>query len=190
MISKLARVKNIVLEVLNDGKEHTSDEIKRRIGEEGIELDNKCSTLRTAIYQLRNSGIDIYSKDRGVYQIKDKNMQERNSILQGFTTLMPEQKLSSKYIYIHADGKLILNGRLNSEIKSRQIEIRISDNGKKLALIPDGEYNHKFTKNGSTKNMTLLKKLKNKHVSLPVTYEMKLDTNSGIWMGEICQNKK
>ena len=61
MVSKLSQVKNIILEILSDGMEHTSDEMRSRINKEGIELDKKCSTLRTAIYQLRNNGTEIYS---------------------------------------------------------------------------------------------------------------------------------
>ena len=101
---------------------------------------------------------------------------------------MPEKKISPKYVYIHADGSIILNGKLNKEINSRQIEIRINNNGKKLALIPDGKNNHKFTKNGSTKNIGLLKELKNKHIGVPVTYAIELDKDSGIWIGELCKN--
>lgn len=188
MASKLSQVKNIVLEVLSDGMEHTSDEMRNRINEEEIELDKNCSTLRTAIYQLRNNGTEIYSRDRGIYQIKEKNTEECYPILKGFTTLMPEKRVSPKYIYIHADGSLILNGKLNKEIKSRQIEIRINNNGKKLALIPDGKDSHKFTKNGRTKNIGLLKELKSKRIIVPVTYAMELDKNSGIWIGEIYKN--
>ena len=38
MASKLAQIKTVVLELLSDGMEHTTDEIRNRINEEGIEL--------------------------------------------------------------------------------------------------------------------------------------------------------
>jgi hypothetical protein len=76
------------------------------------------------------------------------------------------------------------------EIKSRQIEIRVSSDGKKLALIPDGENNHKFTKSGRTKNEELVKRLKNKRIGIPATYEMEQDKDSGIWIGEIHKSFK
>ena len=188
MVSKLSQVKNIVLEILSDGLEHTSDEMRSCIKEKGVDLEEKSGTLRTAIYQLRNNGTEIYSRDRGVYQIKEKNREEVYPILQGFTTLIPEKKVSPTYVYVHADGSIILNGKLNKEIKSRQIEIRINNYGKKLALIPDGTDNHKFNKNGSTKNIGLLKALKSKRIGVPVTYVMELDKNSGIWIGEVYKN--
>ena len=190
MTSKLAKVKNSVLVLLSDGREHSSDEIKALIQEEGIELDRNSSTLRTAIYQLRNSGIDIYSRERGVYQIKEKEKERDSPFLKDFTTLMPEKKVSPKCIYVHGDGSLVLNGSLNAEIKTRQVEIKVSNDGKKLALIPDGENNHKFTKSGRTQNMELVKKLKSKRINVPTTFEMAQNKDSGIWIGEIHRNEK
>ena len=188
MSSKLAKVKNSILVLLSDGKEHCSDEMRDFIQEEGIDLDKNSSALRTAIYQLRNSGINIYSRERGVYQIKEKEKEDIHPFLKDFTTLMPEQKISPKCIYVHGDGSLVLNGRLNAEIKTRQVEIKISNDGKKLALVPDGENNHKFTKSGRTKNTELVKKLKSKHISVPATFEMEQNKDSGIWIGEIHRN--
>ena len=79
---------------------------------------------------------------------------------------------------------------MNKEIVSRQIEIRINDNGRKLALIPNGENYHKFTKSGVAKNTAIIKKLRNKRISIPVAYEMNLDKSLGIWIGEICKSTK
>ena len=59
MASKIAKVKNIVLDLLSDGKEHSSEEMKILIQKDGIELDKKSSVLRTAIYQMRSNGIRI-----------------------------------------------------------------------------------------------------------------------------------
>ena len=48
MASKLAKVKNSILVLLSDGKEHCSDEMRDFIQEEGIDLDKNSSALRTA----------------------------------------------------------------------------------------------------------------------------------------------
>ena len=188
MMSKLAKVKSIILSLLADGKEHSSDEIRSIINKEGLELDKKSSTLRTAIYQLRVSGVEIYSRDRGIYQIKEKE----NSclVLKDFTTLMPEKRISPKCIYIHEDGSLVFNGKLNQEIRSREIEIKIHNNGREVALIPNGEYCHKFTKSGRSKNTELIKKLKSKHINIPATFEMEQDKDSGIWFGKLLNKAK
>lgn len=190
MASKIAKVKNIVLDLLSDGKEHSSEEMKILIQKDGIELDKKSNVLRTAIYQMRSSGIRIYSRDRGVYQILENVEKEEAPFLQEFTTLLPEEKNSPKCIYVHSDGSLNFNGKLNGEIKSRQIEIRISDDGKRIVLIPDGKNNHKFTKSGRTKNTELIRTLKKKHIGVPATFEMERYMDSEIWIGEIIKIKK
>lgn len=143
-----------------------------------------------AHYQMRSNGIRIYSRDRGVYQILENVEKEEAPFLQEFTTLLPEEKNSPKCIYVHSDGSLNFNGKLNGEIKSRQIEIRISDDGKRIVLIPDGKNNHKFTKSGRTKNTELIRTLKKKHIGVPATFEMERYMDSEIWIGEIIKIKK
>lgn len=130
------------------------------------------------------------SRDRGVYQILENVEKEEAPFLQEFTTLLPEEKNSPKCIYVHSDGSLNFNGKLNGEIKSRQIEIRISDDGKRIVLIPDGKNNHKFTKSGRTKNTELIRTLKKKHIGVPATFEMERYMDSEIWIGEIIKIKK
>ncbi|MBT9788474.1 hypothetical protein GPK90_03740 [Clostridium sp. MCC344] len=185
MISKTAKTKSIILDLLSDGMEHTSDEMRSRLREEGIEVDKQSSTLKMAIYQLRVNGSEIYSRVRGVYQLKEEKKQ---AMLAEFITLMPEEKNTSYYTYIHTDGNIVLNGKLNREIDSRQIEIKITNDGVKIALIPNGEKNHRFTKSGKTKNMELLKRLKSNHISVPTAYEMKLDKKTGVWIGTVNKN--
>ena len=181
--SKTAKTKEYILEILSDGKEHSSIEIVQRINEKGLEIDQNNS--RSAIYLLRKSGVDIDSKERGVYQLKKE---EKLPLLKGFRIVLPKEKSSPKYIYIHDDGSIRLNSTLNHEIKSRTIQIRIDDTGKRIALIPDGEKGHKFNKGGYTKNDDLSKFLKSKRISVPATYEMNLDPEMGIWVGDWCKN--
>lgn len=190
MTSKIARVKEIILELLSDEMEHTTTDIQNNIISSGIELDSKSSVIRTAIYQLRSNGEDIYSRDRGIYQLRKKCLEETNHLLKGFETVFPTPRHSPECVYIHSDGKITLSGRLNAEIKTRQIEIRISSDAKKIAMIPNGEHSHKFTKAGTTKNDGLLKIMKNKHYTMPVAFSMKQDENSGIWIGEMQKNSK
>lgn len=112
MTSKLASIKKIVLDTLSDGQEHSSEEIKHNIQMAGIELNKKSSVLRTAIYQLRNNGIEIYSRDRGIYQIKEKDKQKVPDFLEDFIILRPEIRVSPKCVYVHEDGNIVLNGKL------------------------------------------------------------------------------
>ena len=190
MASKLARVKEIILELLSDEKEYTTEDIRKYITNEGIDLDSKSSVIRTAIYQLRSNGVDIFSRDRGIYQIRKREIRESNPLLKDLVTILPNEKTSPQRVYIHSNGKITISGKLNADIKTRQIEIRISSDAKRMALIPNGEYAHKFTKAGGTRNDELSKKLKSKHFSMPVTYMMEQDEKSGIWIGKIIKTPR
>ena len=70
----------------------------------------------------------------------------------------------------------MFNGKLNQEIRSREIEIKIHNNGREVALIPNGEYCHKFTKSGRSKNTELIKKLKSSYDSKDVSVELDEET--------------
>lgn len=190
MASKLARVKETILELLYDEKEYTTDDIRKYIINEGIDLDSKSSVIRTAIYQLRSNGVDIFSRDRGIYQIRKREIRESNPLLKDLVTILPNEKTSPQRVYIHSNGKITISGKLNADIKTRQIEIRISSDAKRMALIPNGEHAHRFTKAGGTRNDELSKKLKSKHFSMPVTYMMEQDEKSGIWIGKMIKNPR
>ena len=190
MASKLARVKETILELLSDEKEYTTDDIRKYIINEGIDLDSKSSVIRTAIYQLRSNGVDIFSRDRGIYQIRKREIRESNPLLKDLVTILPNEKTSPQRVYIHSNGKITISGKQNADIKTRQIEIRISSDAKRMALIPNGEHAHRFTKAGGTRNDELSKKLKSKHFSMPVTYMMEQDEKSGIWIGKMIKNPR
>lgn len=190
MASKLARVKETILKLLSDEQEYTTDDIRKYIINEGIDLDSKSSVIRTAIYQLRSSGVDIFSRDRGIYQLRKRKIRESNPLLKDLVTILPSEKTSPQRVYIHSDGKITISGKLNADIKTRQIEIRISSDAKRMALIPNGEHAHRFTKAGGTRNDELSKKLKNKHFSMPVTYMMEQDEKSGIWIGKMIKTPR
>ena len=70
MASKLARVKEIILELLSDENEYTTDDIQKQIVNCGIDLESKSSVMRTAIYQLRRAyGRGFIINTNGVYRI-------------------------------------------------------------------------------------------------------------------------
>lgn len=124
MASKLARVKETILELLSDEKEYTTDDIRKYIINKGIDLDSKSSVIRTAIYQLRSNGVAIFSRDRGIYQLRKREIRESNPLLKDLVTILPNEKTSPRYVYIHSNGKITISGKLNADIKTRQIEIR------------------------------------------------------------------
>lgn len=181
-MSKLARIKQILLTALDDSLDHTADDLREIIKQNNIEITAGDSSFRTAIFQLRNSGYNIVSKERGTYKlVKNKS----NELLDNFFIIEPEEKKENYCVYIHNDGKIVLNGRLNHAIDSKEIEIRISSDGEQLALIANGTKCHKFTKSGYSQNQDLLKIVKKKRVSLPACFNMEFNPVYKMWIGKI-----
>jgi len=183
-MSKLASIKSIIMEKLGDGQEHSAKDLRDEIRKCGIDLPERSSAFRTAVYQLKNSGINIESRERGLYCLVKS---EAGIQLKGFTVLKPVDKVSRRCVYIHEDGKIVLNGKLNGEISSRRVEIRIADSGEKIALIEDGKECHRFSKSGHTKNIEIIKILGKKRILFPICYEMEKQDN--LWIGKLKRAK-
>lgn len=186
-MSRLSCIKETIMEVLSDYKEHSMEQVWKEVQKKGVDIDIKNSAFRTALYQLRNSGIRIESKEKGLYYLK---IEDESIRLKGFTVLEPIERFSKKYIYVHENGKLVLNGKLNGEIISRNIEIRIADNGERIALIANGGRPHRFTKNGYTTNTELLKILARKKIKFPITYEIVEEEANYMWIGVLKRGEK
>lgn len=187
-MSVLSDVKNIISIVLEDGNEHTTKDFINAINKNGICLSPNSSAIRTAIYQLRNSGKEIYSREKGIYQ----NLSPTNKLtsLSGFSVLQPPASISAYKLFVHDDGKIVMNGKLNSIINSRNVEIRISNDHTRIALIPNGYSTHKFTKNGQTKNVLFINELQKRNFQFPITYKMEYSENDKVWIGSIIDSKK
>ena len=82
-----------------------------------------------------------------------------------------------------------MNGKLNGDINSRKIEIRIAEGGMKIALIVDGVDYHKFTKSGNTKNEQLVKMLSKKKAKFPICYDIEESSDGIVWTGCIRKSK-
>ena len=95
-MSNLSRIKDIIVNVLSDYEEHSSEDLRKHIQKEGISLDARSSSFRTAIFQLRNSGMNIESRERGVYRLIMEKKEERDLV--GFALLKPEDRTTKRYI--------------------------------------------------------------------------------------------
>lgn len=184
-MSKLALIKEVVMSVLEDYKEHSAQELRDEIQKKGIVLSKESSAFRTAMYQLKNSGLRLESRERGVYCLVKEGANQK---LDGFVVLKPIDRVSKCCVYVHDDGKIIMNGKLNSKMTSRKIEIRIADNGERIALIEEGKECHRFTKSGHTKNPEMIKLLGKKKISFPVCFEMQQYGN--VWMGKLKRTRQ
>ena len=63
------QIKNIVLDVLSDGKEHTMTEIRDVVLSHNIKLDDKSTLLRNIMYHLKKENANFLNPTRGIYQL-------------------------------------------------------------------------------------------------------------------------
>ncbi len=180
-MSNIAEIKKIVLQELEDGREHTSVELKEKLIQSGIKYNPQSGVLRTVIYQMRNAGINIISSDRGKYRLV--NEEHVDNDMEGFFVVEPEKKGGRYCVFLHEDGKIVLNGALNRTISSREIEIRISNDLKKILLIENGNRYHRFTKAGTTTNGDFIAMIKRRRMTFPVAYQCEFDAEKKMWSG-------
>lgn len=66
-MTKGAAIRKIIYDVLADGEIHSATEIKNKVIESGIMIDEKSTSLRNAIYHIKRKDANFKTVDRGMY---------------------------------------------------------------------------------------------------------------------------
>ena len=66
-MTKGAAIRKIIYDVLADGEIHSATEIKNKVIESGIMIDEKSTSLRNAIYHIKREDANFKTVDRGMY---------------------------------------------------------------------------------------------------------------------------
>ena len=121
-----------------------------------------------------------------MYQ-KGKNLMKKDNPLDlsEFTVLMPEKKRSELTLNVRENGEIHLNAALLRQLPERKAEIRISNDFRRILLVPEGEQVHSFAKSGKTKNTQLALQLKKLRISFPVVYKFCWDEANHVFLGEL-----
>ena len=69
-MNKSKLIKKHVLELLSDGKERSTTEIKNYILSKNIKLEKSSTIVRNVLYKLKQENPNITNSDRGKYQLK------------------------------------------------------------------------------------------------------------------------
>lgn len=88
-------------------------------------------------------------------------------------------------VLISGKGNISLNSSMQKKVgEQREFHVRISPDGRYLALFPDGPANLRFSKKGANIYHTeLLKLLESKGILIPTTYEMEWHEEDKVWVG-------
>lgn len=78
------QIKRIILELLSDGKEHTTQEIREHLSRNNIQLEKSSTLLRNVMYTLKKENQSLLNPTRGTYQLllRENNCQTNCSDLE------------------------------------------------------------------------------------------------------------
>ena len=105
--------------------------------------------------------------------------------LSEFTILMPEEKRAELTLNVRENGEIHLNSAMLRQLPERKAEIRMSNDLRRILLVPEGEQVHSFAKSGKTKNTQLALQLKKLRISFPVVYKLCWDEENHVFLGEM-----
>lgn len=68
-MKKSAQVRKYILELLSDGKEYTTTEIKEYILSKNVKLEKNSTLIRNVLYNLKHENPSFTNIDRGKYKL-------------------------------------------------------------------------------------------------------------------------
>ena len=191
------QLKSMIIEYLSDGKEKTLDEMRQWLHEHNIKIEKNNSTLRMALYNLKQENSYLKNPKRGVYYMDIYNEEkekviEENSVkskydFSGYKVIRESARREQALVVsIMQNGVFALNSKLFALFPDREAHVIMKPDGSQLVLSRAKSEDEKihFGKNGSTKNYDIVKTLKELKKRFPVYYVGELDEEENVWIGE------
>lgn len=91
------QIKQIILDLLSDYKEHTTQEFNDVLATNGIQLDSTSSLLRNVMFNLKKENPYLTNPCRGVYQLKSSEKTTANNTSTLETSVLEIKKAISRY---------------------------------------------------------------------------------------------
>lgn len=187
-------IKNNILEVLKDGKEHTTAEIREYIESKRINDEDNSNAINMALFQLKKESETIANPRKGIYCMINKKQKIKKDYYKGtskydfsdFEIIESKTKKEIEMVVsITEEGTLSINEKLLKQFDKREAEIKIKKDCKQIILLKNGNSMIYLGKNGRQKNYNLLDKLKGQKISLPAYYTGKWDEEEELWIGDL-----
>lgn len=205
-MGKYQKVREIVRNVLEDGKAHTAEELHRICESNGIEVSRNRSEIYNIVHQLKVRGEIVSDEEnRYILVVKDcggslcntggKNIEQRRNMQAitsskfdstDFEIVNPAiRKEAKQVISVFDNGDLAINGPLRKVLKTNQVELRIKKDCSQILLVPNGTVLLDITKNNRIKNYRIYEKLKSKKMKFPVYYVGEWNKEDEVWLGDL-----
>lgn len=95
------QIKSLILQLLSDHKEHTTQEMNDLLVTNGILLDSKSTLLRNVLHNLKKEYQNLDNPRRGVYQLAEEDAHPKNKTSQLDVAVLEIQKAIQKYKAFH-----------------------------------------------------------------------------------------
>jgi len=194
-------IRALILEMLSDGKIHTTKEIMNIAVEREIIPDKNTDIVYNILFHMKKKGIITTGPDKAQYCLVNK--QETNGEVEKpimsnkstkistlnldadkYSLLEPmPNKYSKMQLVVKENGELKLNSALMKKINECNIEIFVSKDLRTIILNPLGMRAHKFTKAGTAKNREMVMMLKKLRIKFPIIYTVEWNEDVGAWEG-------
>lgn len=205
-MSRMSVIKNIILEVMEDGKEHSIREIRDVLETEGIQ--ETPALIRSTIYKIRDNDMRLERVERGVYQMIKENRYTSEPLQQddiikkhtietadnycgkerektdSFILIEPTNHKKKKMVLsILKDGTIAFNQNLMQSFKNNEVEIWIKKDATIIRLDPEGNTRCKISKTGRNKNYHIFEYMNELNIVLPVYYVFEWDKEHKYLLG-------
>ena len=91
------QIKQIILTLLSDNREHTTKEFNDVLATNGIQLDSSSSLLRNVMFNLKKEFQNLENPRRGVYRLKNSEKTTENNTSTLDVSVFEIKKAISKY---------------------------------------------------------------------------------------------
>lgn len=191
-MGKYQKIREIIRNVMKDGKTHTAEEFERLCEKNGIYLQNNRGAIYNVVHQLKQKGEVISDGENGYLlkrcdnvDISSKVLSENTSIdLNEFEIIRPAiRKKTKQVISVFENADISINETLLKTFDDKNIEMRIKKDCGQLLIIPNGEECIEIGKNNKFKNYEIYERLKKRRVKFPVYYVGEWFEDKKYWLG-------
>lgn len=196
-MGKYQKLREIIREVMKDGKSHTPEELEMICKMNGVDLKNNRGPIYNTVHQLKQKGEIISDGENGYISITEKEMpyinlgnvklnKTTNVDLSDFEVIKPAVRRKTKQIIsVFENGDIAFNEELVKQLATKECEIRIKKDCSQLILLPNGEEKLEIGKNSRFKNYEINEKLKHQKIKFPVYYIGEWNENKEFWLGDL-----
>lgn len=87
-MSQQKKLKEMIVELLRDGEIHSSEEIRELALKKGIIDDEKSTSIRNAIFQLKKENCDFITPEKGRYMLQTRESHKHDGSKMSFDQTM------------------------------------------------------------------------------------------------------